>query len=219
MITLLGTNHVSPRSIHLVTNAVEDYDITAIELDKYRLEKLFSTPQKPSFFQLAKVVGVSGAVFAIIGNYVEHKIGAQVSTMPGDEMRAAIKEAAIAKKKIALIDQPIHITLQRFSKAFTLKVKWKLLKMLFKKTPIRMSPHSVPDQETIQQIVDLLDTHIPELSAVLIHERNTYMADALEKLQEKNPEETILAVIGAGHLPGISEALKNKNIKIAIHEQ
>lgn len=218
MITLLGTNHVSPRSVHLVRQAVEDYDIVAIELDKYRLQKLFSTPQKPSFFQLVKAVGLSGAIFAMIGHAVENKLGAKVGMLPGDEMRVAVHEAALANTKVALIDQPINITLQKFSKAFTFKVKWKLFKLLFKKTDIRMDPYTVPDANTTQQLMKVLDENIPELAEVLLHQRNRYMSNALVKLQEKHPEENILAVVGAGHVPGMSEELKKAEAQYQLYE-
>ncbi|MFT4250665.1 MAG: TraB domain-containing protein [Candidatus Woesearchaeota archaeon] len=221
MITLLGTNHISPRSIHVVRQAISDYDIIGVELDKHRLQKLFSQPKNPSFIQLTRAVGVSGAIFAKIGHYVEHKLGAQVGTLPGDEMRAAIQEAAIHKKLLVLIDQPIHITLQRFSKAFTWRVKWRLIKLLFKKNTSlkQLNPYGVPDEKTTKELMKVLEENLPELAAVLVHERNTYMTRILTKLQEQHPEKNILAVVGAGHVPGMNEELNNKNIPVTVYEQ
>lgn len=208
VVTLLGTSHVSPKSIQEVQEKVSEYDIIAVELDKARVQSLFSNQKKQtSFFQLVKQVGFSGAIFAKIGHYVEHKIGARIGTTPGDEMKQAIIQAAEHNKQVALIDQPIHRTLQRFSTSFTWRVKLKLLKTAFKRTHIQFDVTGTPDEKTIQQLIEYVDIHIPELAQVLIHERNTYMARQLKALHKKYPEKTILAVVGAGHLPGLREEL------------
>jgi pheromone shutdown protein TraB len=81
-----------------------------------------------------------------------------------------------------------------------------------------MSPTGVPNNKTIQQIITVLDNKLPELANVMIHERNTYMTRALIHIQEEHPEKTILAVVGAGHIPGMNEALKNKKAKVRVYE-
>ena len=211
MIQLLGTSHVSPQSIKRVREAVQHHELIAVELDKQRIQTLFSQQTtKPSFLQLIRQVGLSGAMFAKIGHYVEHKIGASVGTTPGGEMKAAIEEAAKQQKKVALIDQPIHITLQRFSKAFTWRVKLKLLRSIFRRTHIRFDVRQEPDEETIQEMLSYVEEVVPELAQVLIHERNTYMAARLVALQQAHPQASILAVVGAGHLPGMREELKTQ---------
>ena len=208
MIKLLGTSHVSPQSIKAVEQEVQHHDIIAVELDRQRVQTLLSNKQtKPRTWQLIKAVGISGAVFAKIGHWVEHKIGASVGTTPGGEMKAAIYQAAQQQKRVALIDQPIQQTLKRFSQVFTWRVKLKLLKTVFKKTDIRFDVRAEPDEETVQQLLKYLDEAVPELAEVLIHERNRYMARKLQALQEANKEASILAVVGAGHLPGMREEL------------
>ncbi len=210
MIHLLGTSHVSPKSIERVREAVENYDIIAVELDGGRAKRLLeNSAEKPKFFELIRYVGFSGAVFAKIGHWVEKKIGASVGTTPGGEMRAAIIEAARNEKKVALIDQPIQVTLQRFSKAFTWRVKWKLLKTVFKKTKVNFDVRSEPDEQTIQELLAHVEQAVPELAEVLIHERNRYMVKQLNHIKERHPEESILAVVGAGHLPGMRELLNS----------
>lgn len=208
MIKLLGTSHVSPQSIKRVEQEVQHHDIIAVELDRQRVQTLLSNnQQKPRTWQLIKAVGVSGAIFAKIGHWVEHKIGASVGTTPGGEMKAAIYQAAQEKKRVALIDQPIQQTLKRFSQAFTWRVKLKLLKTVFKKTDIRFDVRAEPDEKTIQELLSYVDEAVPELAEVLIHERNRYMARKLHQLQQANEEDSILAVVGAGHLPGLREEL------------
>lgn len=208
MIKLLGTSHVSPQSIKRVEQEVQHHDIIAVELDRQRVQTLLSNnQQKPRTWQLIKAVGVSGAIFAKIGHWVEHKIGASVGTTPGGEMKAAIYQTAQEKKRVALIDQPIQQTLKRFSQAFTWRVKLKLLKTVFKKTDIRFDVRAEPDEKTIQELLSYVDEAVPELAEVLIHERNRYMARKLHQLQQANEEDSILAVVGAGHLPGLREEL------------
>ena len=216
MIQLLGTSHVSPQSIKKVREQVQHHEIIAVELDRQRAQTLLNNEtKKPSLLQLIRAVGLSGAIFAKIGHYVEKKIGASVGTTPGGEMKAAIYAAAQQKKMVALIDQPIQITLQRFSKSFTWRVKLKLLKTVFKKTKVRFDVREEPDEETIKELLIYVEQAVPELAEVLIHERNRYMAQRLVELQERHPDKSILAVVGAGHLPGLREELNTRKEEIS----
>lgn len=208
-IELLGTSHISPDSAKKVREAVENYDIIAVELDKTRLEKLFSDKEeKTPFWSLVRQVGLSGAFFAIIGQYVQKKFGGRIGMKPGADMKAAVLAAAKHQKKVALIDQHILITLRRFSKAFTLKEKFRILFKSLRFTKVQINLKEVPTDETVTILLKQLKDISPALYKVLVHERNVYMTKALKRLEEQNPDAKMLAVVGAGHVPGMRKLLK-----------
>ena len=57
-------------------------------------------------------------------------------------------------------------------------------------------------------MMEELKTFSPGAGAVLIDERDAYIA---EKLRALNPDKKILAVVGAGHLAGVTEHLQSSN--------
>ncbi len=215
-ITLLGTSHISPKSAERVRNEILSgkYDIIAIELDRARLEQLFNKDQKKaSFWQLTKAVGVSGAAFAKLGHWVQQKMGGRIGMEPGEEMRQAVKAAAEKQLKLALIDQPIHITLRKFTTAFTFREKIRVLGSVFRVRKLKIDLRAEPDEEFVQTAIKELDAVSPALSQVLVHDRNIYMVRQLKKLSAQHPDLHILAVVGAGHVPGMTESLNSSDKK------
>lgn len=208
-ITLLGTSHISPQSASRVRKEILSgkYDVIAIELDRPRLEQLFSQHKRASLIDLIRVVGVSGAVFAKLGHWVQHKLGGRIGMEPGEEMRQAVRATAEKQLKLALIDQPIYITLRKFSRAFTFREKLRVLASVFRFKKLTLDLRAEPDEAFVTQAIQELENVSPALARVLVHDRNTYMCRQLKQLQAKNPEARILAVVGAGHVPGMTECL------------
>jgi len=122
---IIGTSHISPESLKKVQQVIlkEKPNIVAIELDKKRLIALLQKGKTGPRLRDIKRVGLKGWLFAIIGAWVERKLGAKVGVTPGSEMTAAISAARQVGAKVALIDQDIEITLRNFSKALTWKEK------------------------------------------------------------------------------------------------
>lgn len=210
-ITLLGTSHIATESASKAQELVSSgkYGIIAIELDRQRLQHVMSGSQeKTPFWKLVRVVGLWGALFAQLGRWIEHKLGARVGMLPGAEMKAAVIAAAKHNKKVALIDQPIHVTLRRFNQAFTWRERWNLFKTLFRRTEVkRFDLRKAPSEKVVKEMLAVFEQASPGLAKVLIHERNAFMTRHLLGLQKKYPEEEILAVVGAGHVPGMKELL------------
>lgn|SRR3989338_7601913 len=217
---IIGTSHISRQSIKEVEEAIFDFkpEIIAVELDLPRYQVLVSGKRKGISLGDIKHIGIKGFLFALIGEYVERKLGEKVKTKPGADMLSAIKTAKKMNLKIALIDQPIQITLQRFSKKLSWKEKWNfvvdLVKGIFfgKKQMREMGLENfdlskVPAKEVIKKIMDFAKKRYPNLYSVLVDERNVYMASQLRMIMQQNPDQRILAVVGAGHEEGISKIL------------
>lgn len=205
---LLGTSHIARQSVEEIREAFArlNPDIVAIELDKSRLQALLSGQSKVSLKHLP-AVGIKGWLFAKLGSWASKKLGKAVGVDPGTEMKTAIELGKEHKKRIALIDQPIEITLRRFSKALTWKEKGRMVADLFTQRKLSFDVSKVPEEQLITKLIEELRLRYPSIHKVLIEERNAYMADKLKKLGELYPESTILAIVGAGHVPGMSELL------------
>lgn len=210
---IIGTSHISPESIRAVESLILDKkpEVVAIELDKGRFMALVSGEKSKIGLKEIKRIGVKGWVFAKFGQWVEKKLGSKIGVSPGDEMIKAAKTAEIVKSKIALIDQPIEITLKKFSKRITWKEKfrfvWDLLTgWLRKDMRIKVDLKKVPEEKIIEQMIGIVKKRYPNVYDVLIAERNVVMAKHLNKLMQNY--NSIIAVVGAGHEKEVIEKIR-----------
>lgn len=223
-IILLGTSHIAEESVAAIETAIVKHEpgIVAVELDTARLDALVHKRRKASFFQLVPQVGITGAVFASIGSYVQKKLGAKVGVLPGADMLAAVRAGQKHKLPVFLIDQPIDVTLRRFSAGFTFREKLRLLADVFmavffperqmKKYGVFVLDLSrVPPKKLIERLIREIKKRYPSLYRVLIQERNEYMVYQLVRLAHQHPDKKILAVVGAGHEEGMRRMLRRVN--------
>ncbi len=208
---IIGTSHISPESVKEVHSYIEKYrpDIVAIELDHKRLHALLEEKSQRPGFEEMKRVGVQGFLFAVIGGWVQKKLGAATGVMPGGEMKAAYLEAKRHGIKVALIDQDIEVTLRRFSKELTWREKFRMLgdvlgglflgKRQMEKMGISFDIDKVPERKVIKTLMALMRKRYPSIYKVLVEERNQYMAARLAGIIRQNPDLKVLAVVGAGH--------------------
>ncbi len=201
---LIGTSHIAASSIQDVETVIraEKPVIVALELDRARFRGLLEKKPGTPSLRMIKHFGFKGYLFARIGHYVEHTLGNAVGVSPGSEMLRAAQVAQEYHAKIALIDQPIDITLKRFSQQLTWKERFRffgdLVTNISKKQKIPFDLRNVPPQELIQKLISDVKKKYPSVYTTLIAERNIYMAKRLHSLLQNN-EGTIIGVIGAGH--------------------
>ncbi|MCK4589322.1 MAG: TraB/GumN family protein [Nanoarchaeota archaeon] len=215
-IILIGTSHIAQQSIKEIEHTILEKkpDIIALELDPKRFQALLSNQK--SRIQLAdiKKIGFKGFLFALIGAYIQKKLGKMVGTAPGAEMLHAIKLAKKTKTPLALIDQDITITLQRFSQTLTWKERFRFIIDLFKgifsrkKQFEKFDLTKVPPKTLIKKLIKELKQRYPNIYQVLVEERNKVMIRNLTYLLKENPDKTILTIIGAGHEDAVKKAFK-----------
>ncbi len=219
---LLGTSHIAQQSIDEIKQTVDSYqpDIIAVELDKERAHSLLSGEQNKIPLAAIRIIGVRGYIFAKIAQTVQQKLGQSVGIAPGSEMKTALMLVAQRKLSAALIDQPIRTTLRNLSKNLTWKEKGRFVidiikgvispkKQLEKAGFNNLDLTKVPAQEFIEKMVGFLQTRYPGLYKTLIEDRNRYMVKALVKLMHAHPDKKILVIVGAGHLKGMKELLRD----------
>ncbi len=217
-VKIIGTSHIAKESIDKINVEFIDLnpDIVCVELDHRRLHAL-ETDQKPDkSLRGIKEYGLTGYLFAIIGGFIQQKLGNIVGIKPGSDMLTAVKLAKSSKKQLCLIDQDIDITLKRFSKEFTFREKmrilWDVLRAPFGKK-VNIDLNSVPKEELIAKLMGDMKVRYPNLYKVLIDERNIVMAKNIYKIMSKNVDKRILIVIGAGHEKELLELIKKEDFK------
>lgn len=210
---LVGTAHVSQRSIEEVTGSIESGhpDVVAIELDQKRFENL-SDPESWRTMDLIKVFRQKQG-FLMLANVVlsayQKRMGAEAGVRPGDEMLAAIVKARELSIPQVMVDRPIAITLRRAWAKNSLWGKCKLLSALvtsaFSKDSIDVQQvEELKERSEMDSMMKELSEYLPAIKEVLIDERDRYLASKIWQCTGKS----VLAVLGAGHLSGVQAHLE-----------
>lgn len=222
-ITLIGTAHISQESADLVSQVIEETkpDTVCVELCQSRYDSL-TQKKKWENTDLLKVIKEKKA-FLLLSNLLlasfQRKIGQKLGIRPGEEILQAIRSAEAAGAMVHLADRDIRITLSR---TWRLMGFWKKTKLL---TEILSSVWEVEEitQEQIEQMKkkDVLDALLseigevlPEVRKILIDERDQYLSHKIRHA----PGNRIVAVVGAGHVPGILSSW-NQEVDLASLEQ
>ncbi|HIH39041.1 TraB/GumN family protein [Candidatus Woesearchaeota archaeon] len=220
-IFILGTSHIARQSVKEVKEAIEKINpgIIAIELDPRRLAALLSKKREKTRIS---DVGVKAYLILSIAQWAQKKLGSSVGISPGTEMLTAYKQGKAKNKKIALIDQDIQITLNHLTKAVSFRDVWQMLKDLFRglilrKPVIEFDLSTVPDKEVIKKILELVKKDYPRIYHALVTERDKVMARNLRAIANENPEEKILAIVGAGHEEGLKKLLSEPQTSFSFH--
>ena len=143
-------------------------------------------------------------------SYFQSKIGEDVDVKPGSEMIGAIEAAQDLEIPIALIDREINTTLQRALNKMGFVEKFKfafsLLTSIFsddEEDEIDIEELKNPDN--LDELMEFFKDESPKVYEVLVQERDAYLAGNLLRI----PQDHVLAVVGAGHKPGINRYLDN----------
>jgi pheromone shutdown-related protein TraB len=217
-LTLLGTAHVSRNSAEEVREllATGSYDAVAVELCPARHNALLN-PDALARMDLFQVIrgGKAPLVAAnlALGAY-QQRLGEQLGIEPGAEMRMAVNEARRHGIPVLLIDRDIGVTLRRVYR----RVPWWRRMYLISGLAASLFSREKVSEEEVERLKegDVLETAFSQfadqeadLYQPLIHERDRYMAARLrQSLGAADAPERVLAVIGAGHLRGMSELLE-----------
>ena len=211
-IILVGTAHISKESMEEVDKTVRDTlpDCVAVELDEQRYESIKS-PEAWKNLDIVKVLKEKRG-FIMLANLVlgsfQRRMGADVGVKPGDEMRSALTVSEELGIPVAMVDRPIQTTLRRAWAKNSLWGKLKLLSALFaaafEKEEISAEQiESLKSSNEMDSMMDELAGYLPTVKEVLIDERDRYLASHIWNCKGKK----VLAVLGAGHLPGVEKFL------------
>ena len=210
---LLGTAHVATASVEAVRHQIATYqpDVVAVELCKSRYDALVSD-RRLDKEGLLKVIKEGKAPMVLMQSMLsaeQRKLGINEGQQPGAELLAAVEAANEAGCEVELVDRDIQITLRRAWKRMKLREKWTLLSSLLadeeEEEDLDVND-LLQDTDLLSSMMDELKGFSPGAGEVLIDERDTYIASNLAGL---GTERRVLAVLGAGHLQGVSNKLSD----------
>lgn len=207
-IILVGTAHVSQQSVDLVKQVIteEKPDTVCIELCEGRYQNL---RQKENWQQMdiVKVIKEKKA-FLLLSNLIlasfQKRIAAKLDIRPGQEMIQAIESAEETGAAIHLADRDVRVTLARTWRQMSW---WARLKLLFQLVLSfgdvdEIKPEDVErmkQQDILESILNEVGQALPSIRRTLIDERDQYLTEKIRTA----PGNKIVAVVGAGHVPGI----------------
>jgi pheromone shutdown protein TraB len=129
-IILVGTAHISAKSVAEVRNAIKKYrpDIVAVELDNSRY-KVLTKKRKWEESSILDVLKQGKGFLMLVQIFLamfQRRLGKEFGVEPGSEMVAAIKEAKKLGVEVALVDRDITVTFKRAWRTMTFREKLRL---------------------------------------------------------------------------------------------
>lgn len=221
-IILVGTAHVSKESVELVESIIESEqpDTVCVELCPSRFQSIRQKEQWREM-DIIKVIKDKKA-FLLLANLMlsafQKRIGEKIGVRPGEEMIRAISTAEKVGAEICLADRDITITMSRTWRSTS---AWNRIKLMFQ---LLLSMGGVDDieaediekmkqEDILQSVLSEMEKSHPAIREILIDERDRYLAQKIRTA----PGNRIVAVVGAGHVPGIRQYI-HKDIDIAALE-
>ena len=210
-IILVGTAHVSEKSIEDVVRVIEEEkpDAVAVELDLRRLKALKGEREEINLVEVIRKGNVSLLLFQLILSSFQKRIGKEKGIVPGKEMVSAIDKAKEIGADVLLIDRDIAITMRRLWTKLSFFEKIKLfyytLRGFFEDEEIEVD--ELLKKDVLDVIIEEFRKISPKTAEILVDERDAFMAFNLLKALERYNK--IVAVVGAGHKEGIEKFMKN----------
>jgi pheromone shutdown-related protein TraB len=222
-IILIGTAHVSKESVQLVKEVIEEEkpDTVCLEICQSRYQSIAQREQWQNT-DLFKVIREKKASLLLLNLMLAHfqkKIGQKLGIRPGEEIIQGMQSAERVGADIHLADRDIRTTLLRALRIMGLWTKARLLASLLTSSKeldaIREEDiEKMKRQDVLETVLSEIGESFPEIRRVLIDERDQYIAYKTRNA----PGHKIVAVVGAGHVPGI-EKYWHQPIDIDLLEQ
>jgi pheromone shutdown-related protein TraB len=209
---LLGTAHISRHSVEAVRRAVDQVrpECVCVELDIQRLESL-RDPCRWRDLNLMKALREGRGAFLLANlalSSFQRRLGLETGVLPGAELLEAVSAAEARGLRVELIDRPIRTTLLRAWRAMGF---WKksllaatILSSVFERTGVSEEDLAqLREKDALSALLEEVGRSLPAAKGILIDERDTYMASKIRRA----PGARVLAIVGAGHVPGITRQL------------
>ena len=208
---LIGTAHVSQRSVEEVRDTIAQVrpDTVCVELCATRYEAMAddSRWRKLDIFSVIRQRKVLFLLSNLALSAYQKRLGDQLGVEPGAELKEAVKAADDVGAELVLADRDIQATLKRTWANLGFFSKFKVLNLLLGSFFGEGEELTAEDLEKLKERDHLSDMMgefarvLPEVKAPLIDERDQYLMSAIDDA----PGETIVAVVGAGHVAGMMQ--------------
>lgn len=207
-IYLVGTAHVSSASADLVERIIRERapDTVCLELCESRYETL-TNPDRWKETDLYSVIR-SGRAYVLMAQLAlaayQRRLAEAFKVRPGEEMHRAMRIAEETGARISLVDREIRTTLKRAwagaGFGAVLRMTWSLITSLFSSETVSAEEiEKLKGSDELAVMLEEFSGALPGVKAALIDERDRYLAARIRGA----PGQTLVAVVGAGHVPGI----------------
>ena len=214
---ILGTAHISSESVDLVESQIEDWgpEVVAVELCQSRLKSL-TEPESLDSEDLLKIINEGRSLMILLQSALasqQRRMGISTGEKPGAELLAAVKAAEKSDISVEMIDRDVVITLRRAWHRMGFREKWRVINtLLWEEEEDDFSIDDVlEDSDLLSKMMEEAREVAPRAGEVLIDERDAFLAGRIQQIREKGK---ILAVVGAGHLTGVANNLKEPPLEI-----
>lgn len=218
-IYLVGTAHVSQSSVDLVEKAIKtlEPDTVAVELCESR-HKALKDPNRWKNLDLFEIIKKKQGTMLLAQLFLtsyQKKIAKDLNIQPGAEMMKALELAKEEQASIVLADRDIKTTLKRtwsnLSFWNSLKMTGALIGGIFSNQQISEEEiEKLKTKDALEEAMKEFAEQFPDVRESLIDERDKYLAEKIRTA----PGEVIVAVVGAGHVPGIKNYIQEpRNLK------
>jgi len=210
---LIGTAHVSESSADLVVKKIQELkpDVVCIELDDQRRDSILKK-NKYENIDIFKIIK-NKQLFFFIGQFImasfQKKMSEKTGSKPGNEFIRALEVCNENEIEVKLIDRNIGTTLKRAWRLTPFSQKFKFLGGLLFSSEDDFKDLNIEDlkkKDAIDTMVKAFGDELPSAKKVLIDERDTYLTWGIQNSLKKNT----VAVVGAGHVPGILSQIDKK---------
>ena len=208
MIILVGTGHVFDLSSKIIQLIEEKSpDVVCVELDEKRFAAMMSGDKNSRNIPL---------MYRILSKF-QQRVAEWYGTRVGEEMITAIDLAKSKGIPVKFIDMDAEEIFRKFWKSMSLREKFRIIfsgifGLIGRRSTIEKEINKFKDR--VDEVIEEIGKSFPSLKRVLIDERNEYMAKRLEELSREY--EKIIAFVGDGHIPGIEEYLRSRNIEVEV---
>ena len=209
-IILIGTAHISRESADLVDRVIteEKPDVVCVELCKTRFEAI-QQKDKWQEMDIVKVIRENRTALLLsqlLMMSLQKKIAERFNINPGEDMLRAISRAEESGAEVVLADREIRVTLLRTWRMMGLWSKMKflsdmILSLFIGENITEENIEELKQHDVLDLALKSIGEKLPELKTTLIDERDQFLACSIRNSQGRK----IVAVVGAGHIPGIIE--------------
>ena len=215
-IILIGTAHVSRQSAVQVKEVIEAErpDSVCIELDAQRYQSVTekSKWKETDIFKVIKEKKSSLLLMNLAISSFQNRLADQFGIKPGQEMLQGIESAKETGAELVLADRNIQVTFSRIWSNIGFMGKAQLLTSVFysifsSETISEEDLEKMKSQDTLNAVLNDFTKSFPKLKKPLIDERDQYLA---QKIKDA-PGQKVVAVLGAAHVPGITQEIHREH--------
>lgn len=215
-IYLVGTAHVSKQSVEDVKTTIQAVrpDAVCVELCRPRYEAMINKElwRKLSIFKIVRQKKSAFFLAQLIMGAFYRRLGKKLGVEPGAEMLEAARQSQQVGAELVLADREIEITLKRVWGYMGFWCKLKMMtyltaSILFREEISEELVEKIKTKDQLESILAEFGEKFPQVRRRLIDERDVFLSQKIREAEGKR----IVAVVGAGHVPGVKEHIHQEH--------